>query len=392
MCTFLNELTIEHPIRIGIIGGGQLGKMISQEAKRMFLTVNILDPNKDCPASTLCDKLIVGDFKDEQKIYELSKYSDIITYEIELANSKALKNLESQNYPIYPSPHSLYIIQNKFRQKTFFKQNNLPVTEFSRTQSLKDLIDIACKFGFPFMLKASEESYDGRGNYLVKSKEDILVAFQHFKDKDTFAEKFVDFKNEISIMVARNQQGQIESFPIAENIHFNNILDTTIVPANISLKVQKDAKVIAENVMKCLNDVGIFGIEMFVSKTDEVFINEIAPRPHNSGHYSIEGCSISQFEQHIRAILNFPLGKPELLRPTIMKNILGPPNIKGNYKFIGLSKLLSIPFTKIHIYGKQQTSPGRKLGHITCTGETINQVTDRSIKAKNSLEIIQSTL
>ena len=392
MCTLLNELTIQRPIRIGIIGGGQLGKMIPQEAKRMFLTVNILDPNKDCPASTLCDKLIIADFKDEQKIYDLAKYSDIITYEIELANSKALKNLESQNYPIYPSPHSLYIIQNKFRQKTFFKQNNLSVTEFSKTESLNDLIDIAGKFGFPFMLKASEESYDGRGNYLVKSKEDIPVAFKHFKDKDTFAEKFVDFKNEISIMVARNQQGQIESFPIAENIHFNNILDTTIVPANISLKAQKDAKVIAEKVMECLKDVGIFGIEMFVSKTDEIFINEIAPRPHNSGHYSIEGCSISQFEQHIRAILNFPLARPELLRPTIMKNILGPPNIQGNYKFIGLSKLLSIPSTKIHIYGKQQTSPGRKLGHITCTGDTINQVTDRSMTAKNSLEVIQSSL
>ena len=392
MCTFLNELTIEHPIRIGIIGGGQLGKMISQEAKRMFLTVNILDPNKDCPASTLCDKLIIADFKDEQKIYDLAKYSDIITYEIELANSKALKKLENQNYPIYPSPHSLHILQNKFRQKTFLKPNNLPVTEFSKTESQKDLIDSADKFGFPLMLKASEESYDGRGNYLLKSKEDIPEAFKHFKDKDTFAEKFVDFKNEISIMVARNKQGQIESFPIAENIHFNNILDTTIVPANISLKAQKDAKVIAEKVMECLKDVGIFGIEMFVSKTDEVFINEIAPRPHNSGHYSIEGCSISQFEQHIRAILNFPLARPELLRPTIMKNILGPPNIQGNYKFIGLSKLLSIPSTKIHIYGKQQTSPGRKLGHITCTGDTINQVTDRSMTAKNSLEVIQSSL
>ena len=392
MCTLLNELTIQRPIRIGIIGGGQLGKMISQEAKRMFLTVNILDPNKDCPASTLCDKLIIADFKDEQKIYELAKYSDIITYEIELANSKALKKLENQNYPIYPSPHSLHILQNKFRQKTFLKQNNLPVTEFSKTESQKDLIDSADKFGFPLMLKASEESYDGRGNYLLKSKEDIPEAFKHFKDKDTFAEKFVDFKNEISIMVARNKQGQIESFPIAENIHFNNILDTTIVPANISLNAQKDAKVIAEKVMDCLKDVGIFGIEMFVSKTDEIFINEIAPRPHNSGHYSIEGCSISQFEQHIRAILNFPLARPELLRPTIMKNILGPPNIQGNYKFIGLSKLLSIPSTKIHIYGKQQTSPGRKLGHITCTGDTINQVTDRSMTAKNSLEVIQSSL
>jgi len=182
-------------------------------------------------------------------------------------------------------------------------------------------------------------------------------------------------------MVARNKEGQIESFPIAENIHKNSILDTTIVPATISSKVQDEAKHIAKKVMECLNDIGIFGLEMFVSKSDEVFINEIAPRPHNSGHFSIEGCSISQFEQHLRAILNLPLAKPELLRPTVMKNILGT-NFNGNYKFIGLSKLLSIPSTKIHIYGKKQTSPGRKLGHITCTGDTLDEVLNRASTAK----------
>ncbi|HEX7257580.1 MAG TPA: 5-(carboxyamino)imidazole ribonucleotide synthase [Nitrososphaeraceae archaeon] len=390
MCTLLDELSIDTPIQIGIIGGGQLGKMIAQEAKRMFLKVNILDPNKNCPASTICDNLIIADFKDEEKIYELADYSDIITYEIELANSKALKKLEAQHYPIYPSPHSLHIIQNKFRQKNFFKQNKLPVTEFTKIYSQNDISDAATKFGYPFMLKASEESYDGRGNYLIKSKDDIPIAFKYFQNQEIFTEKFVDFKNEISIMVARNKQGQIESFPIAENIHKNNILDTTIVPATISSKVQDDAKLIAEKIMKCFNDIGIFGIEMFVSKSDEVFINEIAPRPHNSGHYTIEGCSISQFEQHIRAILNLPLCKPELLRPTVMKNILGPPNVRGSYKFIGISKLFSLPSTKIHIYGKQLTSPGRKLGHITCTGKTLDEVINRSLEAKNSIDILQS--
>lgn len=388
MCTLLDELSIHNPIKIGIIGGGQLGKMIAQEAKRMFLSITILDPNRNCPASTICDKLIVADFKDEEKIYKLAKNSDIITYEIELGNSKALKNLESKNYPIFPSPHSLHIIQNKFRQKIFFKENNLPVTEFTKISSQDDLSHAATQFGYPIMLKASEESYDGRGNYLIKSKDDIPIAYSYFQNRDIFTEKFVDFKMEISIMVARNKEGQIESFPIAENIHKNNILDTTIVPANISSKVQEDAKFIAEKVMNCLNDVGLFGIEMFVSKNDEVFINEIAPRPHNSGHYSIEGCSISQFEQHIRAILNLPLSKPELLRPTVMKNILGPNNFRGNYKFIGLSNLLSIPFTKIHIYGKQLTSPGRKLGHITCTGETLDEAKNRACEAINSIDIV----
>lgn len=388
MSTLLDEISLHHPLKIGIIGGGQIGKMIAQEAKRMSLKVVILDPTKNCPASTVCDKLIVADFKNEDKIRELAKYSDVITYEIELANSEALKNLESKKYPIFPSPHSLYLIQNKYRQKKFLQENKLPVPEFKKITSINDLSFIAEKFEYPLMLKASEDSYDGRGNYLIKCKEDIPIAYNSFDNREIFAEKYIDFKTEISIMVARNKKGQIETFPIAENIHKNNVLDTTLVPANISPKIYKDAEIIAKNVVACLNDIGIFGIEMFVSNKDDIFINEIAPRPHNSGHYSIEGCSISQFEQHIRTILNLPLIKPELLRPTVMKNILGPPNFSGNYRIRGMSKLLSIPSTKIHLYGKSLTSPGRKLGHITCTGTTLDEAIKRSSYAKNSIEII----
>lgn len=388
MSALRDELSLHNPIKIGIIGGGQIGKMIAQEAKRMSLKVVILDPSSDCPASTLCDRLIVADFKDEDKIRDLAKSSDVITYEIELANSKALKSLELNNYPIFPSPHSLYLIQNKFRQKKFLKENNLPVPEFKKINSINDLLLVAKSFEYPLMLKACEDSYDGRGNYLIKCKEDISIAYNSFQNREMFAEKYVDFKTEISIMVARNKKGQIATFPIAENIHKNNVLDTTIVPANISPKIKEAAEIIAKNVVTCLNDIGIFGIELFVSNKDEIFINEIAPRPHNSGHYSIEGCSISQFEQHLRTILNFPLSKPELVRPTVMKNILGPPNFSGTYRIIGLSKLLSLPSTKIHLYGKRITSPGRKLGHITCTGRTLEEVIKRSFDAKNSIEII----
>lgn len=388
MSALRDELSLHIPIKIGIIGGGQIGKMIAQEAKRMSLKVVILDPSSDCPASTLCDRLIVADFKDENKIRDLAKSSDVITYEIELANSKALKSLELNNYPIFPSPHSLYLIQNKFRQKKFLKENNLPVPEFKKINSINDLLLAAKSFEYPFMLKACEDSYDGRGNYLIKCKEDISIAYNSFQNREMFAEKYVDFKTEISIMVARNKKGQIATFPIAENIHKNNVLDTTIVPANISPKIKEAAEILAKNVVTCLNDIGIFGIELFVSNKDEIFINEIAPRPHNSGHYSIEGCSISQFEQHLRTILNFPLSKPELVRPTVMKNILGPPNFSGTYRIIGLSKLLSLPSTKIHLYGKRITSPGRKLGHITCTGRTLEEVIKRSSDAKNSIEII----
>jgi 5-(carboxyamino)imidazole ribonucleotide synthase len=388
MSNSLDELSLHNPIKIGIIGGGQIGKMIAQEAKRMALKVIILDPSRDCPASSICDKLIVADFKDDNKIRELAQSSDVITYEIELANSEALKNLELQNYPIFPSPHSLYLIQNKFRQKKFLKENNLPVPQFKKINSTNDLLLVAKVFGYPFMLKACEDFYDGRGNYLIRCNEDISLAYNSFQNLEIFAEKYVDFIKEISIMVARNKRGQIETFPIAENIHKNNVLDTTIVPANISPKIKEAAEIIAKKVVTCLNDIGIFGIEMFVSNNDEIFINEIAPRPHNSGHYSIEGCSISQFEQHIRTILNFPLSKPKLLMPTVMKNILGPQNFSGNYRIIGLSNLLSIPSTKIHLYGKSITSPGRKLGHITCTGATLDEAIKRCSDAKNSIEII----
>jgi 5-(carboxyamino)imidazole ribonucleotide synthase len=387
MSALLDELSLGNQTKIGIIGGGQIGKMIAQEAKRMSIKVIVLDPSEDCPASTICDQIIVGDFKNEDKIRELAKYSDVITYEIELANSKALKNLEEENYPIFPSPHSLYTIQNKFRQKIFLKENNLPVPRFKKLDSVNDFLMVAKELGFPFMVKACEDSYDGRGNYLIKSNDDIFNAYDSFNNREIFAEQFVDFKKEISIMVARNKKGQIESFPLVDNIHQNNILDTTIAPTNVSSKIKQASEIIAKKVVTCLNDIGIFGIEMFVSKNDEVFINEIAPRPHNSGHYSIEGCSISQFEQHIRAILNFPLSKPELLRPSVMKNILGPPNFSGNYRIKGLSTLLSIPSTKLHIYGKQESRPGRKLGHITCTGQTLDVAMKRCSDAKNSIEI-----
>src|SRR5918995_1322788 len=389
MSALLDELSLHNPIKIGIIGGGQIGKMIAQEAKRMSLKVVILDPSRDCPASTLCDRLIVADFKDENKIRDLAKSSDVITYEIELANSKALKTLELKNYPIFPSPHSLYLIQNKFRQKKLLKENNLPVPEFKKINSINDLLLVAKRFEYPLMLKACEDSYDGRGNYLIKCKEDISIAYNSFQNREMFAEKYVDFKTEISIMVARNKKGQIATFPIAENIHKNNVLDTTIVPANISPKINEAAEIIAQNVVTRLNDIGIFGIELFVSNKDEIFINEIAPRPHNSGHYSIEGCSISQFEQHIRAILNLPLPKPRLRSPTVMVNILGPNEFEGEYYLGGLNELLSIEGLKLHLYGKRISKPRRKLGHVTITSCTISDAIDKSKIAKSNLRIMK---
>ena len=380
-------LAIERPICIGIIGGGQLGKMIAHEAKRMSLKVIVLDPTEGCPASKIADEQIVADFKNEDAIMQLAAKSDVVTYEIELANSTALKNLEARTYPVRPAPETLYIVQNKFRQKSFLRKHKIDVADFEQVRSEDHLFELCKKFGYPVMLKACENSYDGRGNYLITSSQEIHDAFNYFARNDLMVEKFVPFTKEISIMVARNPSGEITSFPVAENIHKNSVLDTTIVPARISQEVELKAKKMAEMTMKVLKGAGIFGIEMFVTRKGDVLINEIAPRPHNSGHYTNEACSVSQFEQHIRAVLDLPLSKPELLCSAVMVNILGNEGSNGSYTIRGLRRLLSVPGVKLYVYGKKTSKPGRKLGHITATGSTVEEALLRAEKARNGIEL-----
>jgi 5-(carboxyamino)imidazole ribonucleotide synthase len=382
-----DSMEIQNPISIGIIGGGQLGKMIAQEAKRMSFRVIVLDPSPDSPASSVSDECIIANFKDGNAITTLASKSDVLTYEIELANSEILEKLESKNVIIHPSPQTLKIIQNKFRQKSFLKDRGIPVAEFNIIKSETDLIDLCDKFGYPCVLKVCENSYDGRGNYIITSKKNIPEYSDYLSTRQCMVEKFIPFQKEISVMIARNGSGQISSFPIAENIHHNSILDTTIVPARISDTTMAKAEELAEKTMKALKGSGIFGIEMFVTPDEGVLVNEIAPRPHNSGHYSIEACSISQFEQHLRAILDLPLVKPVLLSPAVMVNILGPDNCNGAYLIKGLKDLLSIGGIKLHIYGKRITSPRRKLGHITVTANSLEKAIDRAHKAKTIIKI-----
>ncbi len=372
MTLFKDKFSIRKPVRLGIVGGGQLGKMMAVEAKRMFMKVVILDPSKDCPASSLADKLIIGDFSDEQKIYDLSKEVDIITYEIELANAAALNNLEESGFLVHPSPKTLSIIQNKYRQKKFLRENMITVPDFELVSSEEQLMHYCTNSGFPVLLKACEDSYDGRGNYLIRSEDEISKALTYFSGRQCMVEKFVNFKKEISIMVARNSSGTITYFPIAENIHENHILKTSIIPARISKETERKAIDLAIMTMKSLKGSGIFGIEMFVDVDNNVLINEIAPRPHNSGHYSNEACSISQFEQHIRAILDYPLLQPILLSNAVMINILGPNNYTGPYEITGIDELFTIPGVKIYVYGKLETKPDRKLGHVTIVSNNMD--------------------
>ena len=380
-------LAIERPIRVGIIGGGQLGKMISHEAKRMSLKVIVLDPTDGCPASSIADEQIVADFKDENAIMQLAAKCDVLTYEIELANSVALKTLELKRYPVRPAPETLHIVQNKFRQKSFLRQHKIDVADFEAVRSEDHLYQLCENFGFPVMLKACENSYDGRGNFIITSREQVSKAFNNFSKNELMVEKYVPFTKEISIMVARNPSGEVASFPVAENIHKNGILDTSIVPARINPKVELKAKRMAEMTMQVLKGAGIFGIEMFVTKEEDVLINEIAPRPHNSGHYTNEACSVSQFEQHLRAVLDLPLSKPELLCPAVMVNILGNEHSSGSYAIKGLRRLLSVPSVKLYVYGKKTSKPGRKLGHITTTGRTVEEALRRAENARSKFEL-----
>lgn len=373
-------------ITLGIIGGGQLGKMIGIEAKRMSLNLAYLDPDETCPASTIADQMIVSDFKDEKSILELARKSDVLTYEIELANSLVLKDLESRGYAVHPASGVLNTIQNKLRQKRFLKTKGIPVPEFEEVTSVEQARKICKEFDYPLVLKACEDSYDGRGNFLIRSSGDVERGIRYFEGRKCMLEKFIRFSKEVSVMVARNTRGQIVSFPLVQNIHTNGILDTTIVPAGVNGKVESTAKSIAEKVVKSLKGVGIFGIEMFLDD-NKLMINEIAPRPHNSGHYSIEACSVSQFELHIRAILGLPLVKPRLMSPVVMMNILGIPNYTGEYSFKGIDKALTIPGLKLHFYGKRITKPQRKLGHFTVTAENIEEALSRARRVRNLLTV-----
>lgn len=347
---------------LGIIGGGQLGMMLTEAAKNMPLDISkiiVLDPTENCPASKVGAEQIVADFKDESSIRELAERSDIITYEIESGNSTVLKKLEP-TCQINPSPETLEIIQDKLTQKKFLSENNIPVAKFSEILSISDLETKINEFGFPVLLKVRKDAYDGRGNFKIDSADQILTAMNVFEGKLLMMEEFVDFKMEVSVIAARNTNGEIQTYPVVENIHEDNILRTTIAPARISKEIAKNAEDIAHKTMEVLHGAGVFGIEMFVTNSNKVLINEIAPRVHNSGHHTLQSSKTSQFEQHLRAILGLKLGSTELLHPTIMYNILGPKNFKGVYK------VPTIDFDNafLKMYGKLESKPKRKIGHV----------------------------
>ncbi len=388
----LDRLAIDDPVKIGIVGGGQLGKMIAQEAKRLSFGVIVLDPTPGCPAAVVSDRQIVADFKDEDAIRKLAEESDVVTYEIELGNSEILMRLERKGHVIHPSPETLRVIQDKLLQKQTLAGNGIPVPDFEEIDSKESLLRALEKFGYPALLKARTGSYDGRGNFVISSSADIPGALEFAKTRKSFLERFVRFTKEVSIMIARNRSGQIASFPLVENIHHDNILHMTIAPARVSDTVKQKAKEIATRTMEVLKGSGIFCMEMFVTGDEEVLINEIAPRPHNSGHYTIEACDISQFAQHIRAILDLPLNEPRLLSPAAMVNILGEDECDGPYAIAGVREVMTIPGASLHIYGKKTSQRGRKLGHITVTDESLERAIAKASRARELVRILDSKM
>ena len=375
--------------KIGIIGGGQLGKMMIQEAKKMGFYITVLDPTLKCPAHTLVDEHIVANFDDETAIRLLASKSDVITYEFEHIRADILETLENEGVKVYPTAKSLKIIQNKYSQKSLLLKNNIPMPEFTSVETSNDIKNAGEKYGYPFLLKSCTGGYDGKGNFVIHNENEINEGFKALGSGKIplMAEKFFPFTMEISVLACRGINGEIEVYPVAENIHHDNILFETRVPANISEETSKKAMELAKSVMEIFEGVGMFCVEMFVDKDGNVALNEVAPRPHNSGHYTIEACMTSQFEQHIRAVSGLPLGSSKLIMPTVMRNLLGEEGFNGNATVEGADEALNIKGVYLHIYGKEKSVPKRKMGHLTVISDTLEEAAEKAKKAYDFIKI-----
>lgn len=371
----LSEL-IEQGKTIGIIGGGQLGQMLTFAAKQAGMRVVILDPNPDCSAAQAADSSIVAEYSDKKAIEELARRSDVLTYEFENVDLEALEDV-SDKVLIPQGTELLRITKDRLREKTFLKEHGLQVAPFAAVSCREDLVSAIEEIGYPSVLKTCEGGYDGKSQLVFHTREDLKNADELLEQGRCILEGWVEFSMECSVMVARNMDGAISVFPVSENIHRNQILHESIVPARMSEELQSNAKKMAEKIADSLNLCGILGVEMFVGTDGRLYVNELAPRPHNSGHYSIEACNFSQFAVHNRAICNWPMPKIDLLSPVVMVNILGQ-HVDGCRKLV-----LKKPQWHFHDYGKGEIRIDRKMGHVTILTDdiekTLAEVEDTSV-------------
>ena len=374
--------------KIGILGGGQLGKMLIQAASAWDIDIYVLDPTDDCPASKLATKFIKGDFKDYESVYNFGKLVDLITIEIEHVNTDALLRLKEQGKTIYPDPQTLKIIQDKGKQKNFFKDNNLKSANYKIYEDHEAILsDIEeGKLNLPFMQKVCRFGYDGRGVQLVNSKKDL----DNLLKGQSIVEDLVDIGKELSVIVCRNKFGEIKTYDPFE-MEFNknaNLVEYLISPARIEKNSRQIAIDLAEKTIKAFELVGVLAVEMFLDKDHNILINEVAPRPHNSGHHTIETALTSQYEQHIRAIMGLPLGSTDLMINSVMVNILGEDGFSGNVVYEGLDKCIKLDGVKVHIYGKKQTKPFRKMGHVTIIDKNIDNALKKADIVKHTLRSV----
>lgn len=371
-----------HPT-LGVLGGGQLGRMLIQSAINYNQDIHILDPDPNAPCKDIAQQFTVGSLKDFADVYAFGQHCDVITVEIEAVNTEALQKLADEGKKVYPQPHLLALIQDKRKQKQFYLEHGVPTAEFILTENKAEVIANASFL--PAVNKLGKEGYDGRGVQVLRTAADLDLAF----DAPGLLEKLIDFDKEIAVTVARNERGEAVAYPAVECAFHPtaNLVEFLFAPAGISPEIEQKAQAIAKDLILKLDLVGILAVELFVTRTGEVLVNEIAPRPHNSGHHTIEANFTSQFEQHLRAVMNWPLGNTALRCPAAMINLLGEPGYEGTVLVEGLDEAMSEKGVYIHLYGKKHTKPFRKMGHVTLLGEDIEEVKDKANRIKALIKI-----
>ncbi|MGI4020355.1 MAG: 5-(carboxyamino)imidazole ribonucleotide synthase [Janthinobacterium lividum] len=371
-------------LKLGILGGGQLGRMLIQQAINYNVTVKVLDPDRNAPCKKLCDEFVVGSLSDYNTVYNFGKQTDLLTIEIEKVNVDALAQLETEGVLVYPQSRIIRLIQDKGLQKQFFKENDIPTAAFKIISSADELKD--SPFPFPFIQKLRKNGYDGRGVYKISDKTYLDNAFT----EPSLVEELIDFEKEIAVIVARNSLGEVKAFPMVE-MEFNpeaNLVEFLISPSLLSFEIQQKAQQIAVNIAEKLSIVGLLAVEMFLDKHGNILVNELAPRPHNSGHQTIEGNVVSQFEQHLRAIFNQPLGNTSSLQHAVMVNVLGEPEHEGPAVYECLEEVLKLDGVYVHLYGKALTKPMRKMGHVTVVDADREKAIEKARLVQQTLKVV----
>ena len=374
--------------KLGVLGGGQLGRMLLAETQKYDIHTAILDGSPEAPCAQICNEFHIGNLLDFDAVYNFGKLVDVLTIEIEHVNIDALYQLEKEGLKIYPQPSVIEIIQHKGKQKDFFVENEIPTSPHKRFSDKAALLsyykDSATEF--PFVWKSAQFGYDGTGVKVVRTLKDL----ENLADTDCIVEELIPFKNELAVIVARNASGEIKTYPVVE-MEFHpeaNQVEYVICPARIEDHVASKAREIALNVAKSFEHVGLLAVELFQTNDDEILVNEVAPRTHNSGHYSIEASYTNQFEQHLRTVLNLPLGNTDSKVAGIMVNLVGAEGFTGDVIYENIEKVLQIDGVTPHIYGKKTTKPFRKMGHVTIVDSDINKARKIAQKVKETIRVI----